>query len=319
MMMLLESALLSLGFYVFILQRRRAMASAKTAEGSFSSPWSPFTTGASLKFSEEELYEFLKKRVIGQDEALKKISKKIYLGLKESQKLNVPLRKHILVSLLLVGPTGVGKTETAKALEEFFKKFGYSLVRLDMNQFSSKESVWSLIGSIKGYIGSDTPGILTGSLMNNPRRVILFDEIEKAHPKAFDFILQFIDEGYVIERSTGQKVYADHAIVLMTSNYEQALFGKLHEEIKDPIERDLTARKILEGFFRPELLGRLDDIVVYRNLKEEDIILLTDMILKKYGLKEDPEKYYRRYKALIENYGVRIYLKKLREDILERL
>ncbi|WP_461828893.1 AAA family ATPase, partial [Aquifex sp.] len=312
------SAILSLSLYFYMLQRRRAMSSGESVAGTTFSFGSSYLRG-NIKFNEEELYEFLRKRVIGQDEALKKISKKIYLGLKESRKLNVPLRRHILASLLLVGPTGVGKTETAKALEEFFRRFGYSLVRIDMNQFSSEHSVWSLIGSIKGYIGSETPGILTGSLMNNPRRIILFDEIEKAHPKAFDFMLQFIDEGYVVERSTGQKVYADHAIVLMTSNYEQALFGRLHEEIKDPIERDLTARKILEGFFRPELLGRLDDVVVYRNLKEEDILLLTEKILKSYGLNEDPEKYYRKYKPLIENYGVRIYLKKLREDILERL
>jgi ATP-dependent Clp protease ATP-binding subunit ClpA len=102
-----------------------------------------------------------------------------------------------------VGPTGVGKTETAKALAGWLEDYGYSSLRLDANQFSDREAVWTLLGSPKGYVGSDKPGLLPYAISQNPKQVILIDEIEKADQGFYQFLLQMLDEGYVIERSTG--------------------------------------------------------------------------------------------------------------------
>jgi len=258
--------------------------------------------------------------IVGQDRALGIIERRIKLSLKEAFVLGDEKRKRILASFLFVGPTGVGKTETAKVLAEVLKDFGYEFLRIDMNQFSSPESVWSLIGSVKGYVGSDEPGILSGGLMKNPRRVILFDEVEKANPKIYDILLQFLDEGYVVERSTGERVYADASIVIFTSNYQESLVGEIAEKFVDDVALDIELRRIMETFFRKEFLGRMDEIVPFMNLTDKEVIELTVKKFEKYGLdKEKARELYERYKGLLTRYGIRYYLKKVKEEVLSNL
>lgn len=265
------------------------------------------------------LKKLLEERIVGQERAHERIERRIKAGVKEALALGEEKRTKILTSLIFVGPTGVGKTETAKVLGEILKDVGYDFLRIDMNQFSSEESVWSLIGSLKGFVGSDKPGILSGALMENPRRVILFDEIEKAHPKAFDFLLQFLDEGYVVERSTGEKIHADFAIVIFTTNYAQELTAKLSEEVLDEVELDMKLRGVLKGFFRPEFLGRLDEVIPFGRLSESAIVELTRRLIKKYDLNATPLEVYQKYKKVLEQYGVRAYVKKIKEEALEKM
>ena len=277
------------------------------------------SVGEIKEILEIPLKKLLAERVVGQERAHERIEKRIKTGVKEALALGEEKRTKILTSLIFVGPTGVGKTETAKVLGEILKDVGYDFLRIDMNQFSSEESVWSLIGSLKGFVGSDKPGILSGSLKENPRKVILFDEIEKAHPKAFDFLLQFLDEGYVIERSTGEKIYADFAIVIFTTNYAQELTAKLSEEVPDEVELDVKLRGVLKGFFRPEFLGRLDEVIPFGHLSERAIVELTRKLIKKYNLNATPLEIYQKYRKVLEQYGVRAYVKKIKEEALEKM
>jgi hypothetical protein len=159
--------------------------------------------------------DYAKQLVVGQDHAIDTIQKVLIANSKLAD-LGNPKRQRILASFLFVGPTGVGKTETAKALANWLKDYGYDYLRIDANQFSDRESTWTLLGSPKGYVGSDKPGLLPYAISQNPRQVILIDEIEKADQGFYQFLLQMLDEGYVIERSTGNVYYLKRAIVIIT-------------------------------------------------------------------------------------------------------
>jgi len=150
--------------------------------------------------------DYGKRVVVGQDHAIDTIQKVLIANSKLAD-LGNPWRQRILASFLFVGSTGVGKTETAKALASWLEDYGYGFLRIDANQFSDRESVWTLLGSPKGYIGSDRPGLLPYAISQNPKQVILIDKIEKAYQGFYQFLLQMLDEGYVIERSTGNVYY----------------------------------------------------------------------------------------------------------------
>lgn len=284
------------------------------------------TVASPLKKEKEEkqqkpldLFGELRKRIVGQDLALWEIVRTLNASIELSRRGDVKKRK-ILSIFLLVGPTGVGKTETAKALADVLKGYGYGFTRIDMNQYMDHHAVWSLLGSAKGYIGSDTPGVLPGALAENPARVFLFDEIEKADKSLYTPLLQFFDEGYVIERSTGRAFYANHAIIFITSNLESRRLGELAQEIQDPIELDLRVRQVLEGaYFSPEFLGRIDKIIVYRNLTPAHIMEITRRELLSLGIEPSPsliEELYVKYGKVAQAYGIRYYLKKIREEVL---
>ncbi len=273
--------------------------------------------------------DYGKRVVVGQDHAIDTIQKVLIANSKLAD-LGNPKRQRILASFLFVGPTGVGKTETAKALASWLKDYGYDSLMLDANQFSDREAVWTLLGSPKGYVGSDKPGLLPYAISQNPKQVILIDEIEEADRSFYQFLLQMLDEGYVIERSTGNVYYLQRAIVIITSNLENKRIVEIMERLSDPIEIDIAVRKTLEGVrissgggrtFRitPEFLGRIDAVIPFRSLGFEDLVQIAYRDLRDLGVditieraRELTQKYY----PLAREYGVRYFLKKIQEDVL---
>ncbi|WP_299209683.1 AAA family ATPase [Thermocrinis sp.] len=273
--------------------------------------------------------DYGKRVVVGQDQAIETIQKVLIANSKLAD-LGNPRRQRILASFLFVGPTGVGKTETAKALASWLKDYGYDYLRIDANQFSDRESTWTLLGSPKGYIGSDKPGLLPYAISQNPRQVILIDEIEKADQGFYQFLLQMLDEGYVVERSTGNAYYLQRAIVIITSNLENKRIAEIVQMFKDPIQMDIAIRKTLEDAevwlgggrtFRitPEFLGRIDAIIPFRSLGFEDLVQIAYRELRGLGLNISQETVYeltQKYYPVAREYGVRYFLKKIQEDVL---
>jgi hypothetical protein len=273
--------------------------------------------------------DYGKRWVVGQDHAIETIQKVLIANSKLAD-LGNPKRNRILASFLFVGPTGVGKTETAKALASWLEDYGYSSLRIDANQFSDRESTWTLLGSPKGYIGSDKPGLLPQAISQNPKQVILIDEIEKADQGFYQFLLQMLDEGYVIERSTGNVYYLQRAIVIITSNLENKRIAEIMETLSDPIQIDIAVRKTLEGAmisfgggrsFRitPEFLSRIDEIIPFRSLGFEDLVEIAYRDLRGLGLNISYETVYgltQKYYPIAKEYGVRYFLKKIQEDVL---
>ena len=273
--------------------------------------------------------EYGKWVVVGQDYAIDTIKKVLTANTKLADRGD-PRRNRILASFLFVGPTGVGKTETAKALASWLSQEGYGFIRIDANQFATEETVWTLLGSPKGYIGSETPGLLPSAISQNPKQVILIDEIEKADQRLYQAMLQLLDEGYVIERSTGYAYYLSRAIVIFTSNLENQRIAEIMEMLSDPIEIDIAVRKTLEGAviefspyrsfkITPEFLGRIDAVVPFRSLRFEDLVEIAYRELRRLGenvsidfARELTQKYY----PIAREYGVRYFLKKITEDVL---
>jgi ATP-dependent Clp protease ATP-binding subunit ClpA len=275
--------------------------------------------------------DYGKRWVVGQDHVIDTIQKVLIANSKLAD-LGNPRRQRILASFLFVGPTGVGKTETAKALAGWLEDYGYSSLRLDANQFSDRESTWTLLGSPKGYVGSDKPGLLPYAISQNPKQIILIDEIEKADQGFYQFLLQMLDEGYVIERSTGNAYYLNRAIVIITSNLENKRIAEIMEMISDPIQIDIAVRKTLEEAevwlgggrsfkITPEFLGRIDAIIPFRSLGFEDLVQIAYRDLRGLGLNISYETAYeltQKYYPVAREYGVRYFLKKIQEDVLSR-
>ncbi len=273
--------------------------------------------------------DYGKRWVVGQDHAIETIQKVLIANSKLAD-LGNPKRQRILASFLFVGPTGVGKTETAKALAGWLEDYGYSSLRIDANQFSDRESTWTLLGSPKGYVGSDKPGLLPYAISQNPKLILLIDEIEKADQGFYQFLLQMLDEGYVVERSTGGAYYLNRAIVIITSNLENKRIAEIMETVKDPIQIDIAVRKTLEGAminlgggrsFRitPEFLSRIDAVVPFRSLGFEDLVQIAYRDLRGLGLNVSYETVYeltQKYYPIAREYGVRYFLKRIQEDVL---
>jgi ATP-dependent Clp protease ATP-binding subunit ClpA len=273
--------------------------------------------------------DYGKRVVVGQDQAIEALQKVLIANSKLAD-LGNTRRQRILASFLFVGPTGVGKTETAKALASWLKDYGYDSLRLDANQFSDRESTWTLLGSPKGYVGSDKPGVLPYAISQNPKQVILIDEIEKADQGFYQFLLQMLDEGYVVERSTGNAYYLQRAIVIITSNLENKRIAEIIQMFKDPIQMDIAIRKTLEDaevwlgggrIFRitPEFLGRIDAVVPFRSLGFEELAQIAYRELRGLGLNISQETVYeltQKYYPVAREYGVRYFVKKIQEDVL---
>ena len=273
--------------------------------------------------------EYGKWVVVGQDYAIDTIQKVLTANTKLADRGD-PRRNRSLASFLFVGPTGVGKTETAKALADYLRQEGYGFIRIDANQFATEEGIWTLLGSPKGYIGSETPGLLPGAISQNPKQVILIDEIEKADRRFYQAMLQLLDEGYVIERSTGYAYYVSRAIVIFTSNLENQRIAEIMETLSDPIEIDIAVRKTLESAviefspyrsfkITPEFLGRIDAVISFRSLGFEDLVEIAYRELRRLGddvsidfARALTQKYY----PIAREYGVRYFLKKIQEDVL---
>ena len=220
------------------------------------------------------LDDTIHKRVIGQDEAVEKVCDAI---LRSRAGIQDPKRP--IGSFLFLGPTGVGKTELAKALAQALFDDEKSMIRLDMSEYMEKHSVSRLIGAPPGYVGYDEGGQLTEAVRRKPYAVILFDEVEKAHPDVFNILLQVLDDGRVTD-SQGRTVDFKNTIIILTSNLGSDM---ILEGIDDKGEISETARKavtnILKRSFRPEFLNRLDEIVFYKPLTKENISGIVDLLI----------------------------------------
>ena len=219
------------------------------------------------------LSDILHRRVIGQDEAVEKVCDAI---LRSRAGIQDPKRP--IGSFLFLGPTGVGKTELAKALAEALFDDEHNMIRIDMSEYMEKYSVSRLIGAPPGYVGYDEGGQLTEAVRSKPYSVILFDEIEKAHPDVFNVLLQVLDDGRITD-SQGRTVDFKNTIIIMTSNLGSDIIldgigsdGAISEEARDAV----TA--LLRRSFRPEFLNRIDETVFYRPLTKENIYGIVELL-----------------------------------------
>lgn len=232
----------------------------------------------------------LTKRVLGQDEAIKHVANAI-----RRSRAGIAEEKKPIGSFLFVGPTGVGKTELAKALAEFMFNDEAALVRLDMSEFMEKHSVAKFIGSPPGYVGHEEGGQLTEKVRRRPYSVILFDEIEKAHPEVFNILLQILDDGRLTD-SKGRVVNFKNTIIIMTSNLGNEVikqysigFTDSGNEVEENKSRQEEMRekinKILKDNFKLEFLNRIDEIVIFKNLGKETLSKIVDLELNKVALR----------------------------------
>ena len=226
----------------------------------------------------------LKKRVIGQDEAVDSLSRAIKRARVGLQNENRPIG-----SFMFLGPTGVGKTELTKALSENLFGNETQMIRLDMSEFMEAHSVSKLIGSPPGYVGYDEGGQLTEQVRRKPYSIVLFDEIEKAHPDVFNMLLQILDDGRLTD-STGRTVSFRNTVIIMTSNagarniveHHSIGFASKEDSKKDYEKTKSEVMSELKKIFRPEFLNRLDDIIVFKKLSNESIKKITKLMLDEF-------------------------------------
>ena len=242
------------------------------------SRWSGVPVTRLLEGEKEKLLhlnEELHKRLIGQDEAVTAVAEAVVrarAGLKDPQR---PIG-----SFLFLGPTGVGKTELARALADVLFDDDKAMLRIDMSEYQEKHTVARLLGAPPGYIGYEEGGQLTESVRRRPYSVILLDEIEKAHPDVFNVLLQVLDDGRLTD-GQGRTVDFKNTIVIMTSNvgsqkilkYRGSTIGELYERMRDEVLGDLRQ------MFRPEFLNRIDDVIVFHALSEKDLVHILDIQL----------------------------------------
>ncbi len=224
----------------------------------------------------KDLESELKKKIIGQDEAVEALASAI----KRSRCQISPRRRP--ASFIFVGPTGVGKTELVKVLSQQLFDTPETLIRLDMSEFMEKHSVSKIIGSPPGYVGYDEAGQVTEKVRRRPYSVLLFDEIEKAHPDVLNILLQILDEGKVTD-AHGRAVNFENTVIIMTSNAgstsrDSALgFGKTEDEASKE-----KVMKALSEFLRPEFIARVDEVIVFNSLKKDDFVKIAGLMLSEY-------------------------------------
>ena len=221
------------------------------------------------------LENILHQRVIGQNEAVTKVSEAILRSRAGIQDPNRPIG-----SFLFMGPTGVGKTELAKALAQCLFDDDTNIVRMDMTEYMEKHSVSRLIGAPPGYVGYEEGGQLTEAVRRKPYSVVLFDEVEKAHPDVFNILLQILDDGHITD-SQGRRVDFKNTIIILTSNLGSVhILEGINEDGEILPEARENVNKVLRSHFRPEFLNRLDEIVFYKPLTKTEIFPIIDLMLK---------------------------------------
>ena len=293
-------------------------------------PVKKLTADESAKLA--KLEKTLHKRVIGQEEAVSAVAKAVRRGRVGLKDPNRPTG-----SFLFLGPTGVGKTEISKALAEAVFGSEQSMIRVDMSEYMEKHSVSKMIGSPPGYVGHEEGGQLSEKVRRNPYSVILFDEIEKAHPDVFNILLQVLDDGHITD-SQGRKVDFKNTIIIMTSNAgAQAIIEpkKLGFAVSDDEKQNYDRMKnsVMEEvrrIFKPEFLNRIDETIVFRALNKDDmkqivaLMLkeLTDRCEKQMGIHltvRDSVKKHIVDKAYDPKYGARPLRRQIQNDIEDEL
>lgn len=268
------------------LQSSRRILKEEIQESDIADVVSRWTSIPVSRMLEEEadklnrMEEHLQERVIGQTEAIQKVSdavKRARTGLSDPQR---PIG-----SFIFLGPTGVGKTELTKALAEFMFDNEDSLIRVDMSELMEKHSVSKLIGSPPGYVGHEEGGGITEKVRHRPYSVILFDEIEKAHPEVFNILLQVLDNGHLTD-AKGRKINFKNTVIILTSNIgaqhiqkmQKLGFGGIDETEKDEYEQvKIKVNEALKDYFRPEFLNRLDDTIIFDILDRKAIKSIVDI------------------------------------------
>lgn len=280
----------------------------------------------------QKLESVLQKRVIGQEEAVTAVSKAVRRG-----RVGLKDPKRPIGSFLFLGPTGVGKTEVSKALAEAVFGQEDAMVRVDMSEYMEKHSVSKMIGSPPGYVGHEDGGQLSEKIRRNPFSVILFDEIEKAHPDVFNILLQVLDDGHITD-SQGRKVDFKNTIIIMTSNAgaqsiiepKKLGFGSVDDEKKD---HDFMKNGVMEEvrrIFKPEFLNRIDETIVFRALNKADMKKIVSILTKDLEKRcknqldielviRDTAKEYVVEKSFDRKYGARPLKRKIQEVIEDRL
>jgi ATP-dependent Clp protease ATP-binding subunit ClpB len=217
----------------------------------------------------------LRLRVVGQDEALERVANAI-----RRSRAGLSDPKRPIGSFIFLGPTGVGKTEVARALAEFLFDDERSMIRIDMSEYMEKHAVSRLIGAPPGYVGYDEGGQLTEQVRRHPYAVVLFDEIEKAHPDVFNILLQIMDDGRLTD-GKGRKVDFKNTVIIMTSNlgsaYLQSENVRSAEGFEEASKQVMSA---LHGHFRPEFLNRVDDVIIFHPLGKEQLVKIVDLRLE---------------------------------------
>jgi ATP-dependent Clp protease ATP-binding subunit ClpB len=224
-----------------------------------------------------QMEDNLRLRVVGQEDALVAVANAVRRSRAGLGDENRPIG-----SFLFLGPTGVGKTETARALAEFLFDDDHAMIRIDMSEYMERHSVSRLIGAPPGYVGHEEGGQLTEPVRRRPYSVILFDEVEKAHPDVFNTLLQLLDDGRLTD-SQGRTVDFKNTVVILTSNVGSAELSVIEEQVGSDDEKSDNMRNVamtaLRSVFRPEFINRLDEIVVYRRLGREQLRRIVDIQL----------------------------------------
>jgi len=215
----------------------------------------------------------IKERVVGQDHAIKTVLDAIFESRSGLSKKGQPI-----ASVFFLGPTGTGKTELTKALAEFLFQEESAIIRFDMSEFMESHSVATMIGAPAGYVGYEEGGLLVNKIRQKPYSIVLFDEIEKAHPDVFSIFLQIMDEGKIHDKLNRTGDFSN-ALVVFTSNVGSDYIFKSFEEGKIPSSNDLK-QIMIERKFKPEFLGRLTEIIPFSPITEEIVLMIFNIHLK---------------------------------------
>ena len=280
----------------------------------------------------QKLEDVLKQRVIGQEEAVRAVAKAVRRG-----RVGLKDPKRPIGSFLFLGPTGVGKTEISKALAEAIFGNEEAMIRVDMSEYMDKHNVSKLIGSPPGYVGYEEGGQLSEKVRRNPYSVILFDEIEKAHPDVFNILLQVLDEGHITD-SQGRKVDFKNTIIIMTSNAgaqsiiepKRLGFGNKEDEKQDHAFMKNSVMEEVRRIFKPEFLNRIDETIVFRALNKIDMKQIVTILLKELQKRckdqleieliiEEEAKEWIVEKAYDRKYGARPLKRKIQDEIEDML
>ena len=240
------------------------------------SKWTGIPVDKMLEGEKEKLVhmeDFLAKRVVGQKEAIAAVANAV-----RRSRAGISDHRQPIGSLLFLGPTGVGKTELSKALAEFLFNDDSAMLRIDMSEYMEKHAVARLIGSPPGYVGYEEGGVLTEAVRRRPYQVILFDEVEKAHPDVFNILLQVLDDGRLTD-GKGRTVDFKNTIIIMTSNLGSDILANA-TGADDPKKVKARVMDIVKASFRPEFINRIDEITLFHKLDKSNIKEIADIQIK---------------------------------------